>query len=99
MPECTNCGKQWSWKETLKSSFSLDPAMRCPYCGNKQYVTLKSRKRMLILNLLIPLPVLLPLFTDFSLALILGIMLAIFASNIAIMPRLTELADEEEHSY
>lgn len=99
MFKCTQCQHTWNWKETVKSSLPLDTAMICPHCGNKQYATVKSKKRMAIPTFLIPLPILLTAFTDWPFLPIVGIMLAIAAISFAIMPRLMELTDEEEHLY
>jgi CXXC-20-CXXC protein len=39
MPSCQKCDQKWSWKQTLKKSFTLDTGMICPYCKKKQYIT------------------------------------------------------------
>lgn len=57
MPTCENCNNKWSWKQTIKKTASLDPALICPYCGEKQYQTQKSKTKggFLIVIVLLPL--------------------------------------------
>lgn len=95
MPECANCGKQWSWKETTKSSFTLDTGMICPHCGKKQFVTAKSRKWMMIPMFLIPLPLMLTAFFDLTVYAAVILYLTVIALIFILMPRLTRLANEE----
>lgn len=99
MPKCTNCGRLWNLKETMKASFSLDPALICPYCGVKQYMTVKSRRRVARLNIIVLLTILLPAFTDWSLLSIAGIIIVAGAAGLSVMPHLMELTNEEEHLY
>ncbi|MDR4889763.1 hypothetical protein RGU12_19910 [Fredinandcohnia sp. QZ13] len=44
MPTCQKCKNKWSWKQTFKKSFTFTNAMTCPYCGEKQYITARTRK-------------------------------------------------------
>jgi len=49
MPKCQRCRKEWSWIETIKSSFiTSGKGMDCPHCKKKQHLTAKSRKRSTI---------------------------------------------------
>ncbi|AYV71651.1 hypothetical protein M1D49_18525 [Bacillus sp. PK3-056] len=43
MRTCQNCDQKWTWKQTLKSSFTLDNKLICPHCREKQYVTSRTR--------------------------------------------------------
>ncbi|WP_188634405.1 TIGR04104 family putative zinc finger protein [Lentibacillus kapialis] len=56
MPTCENCNTKWSWKQTIKKTSTLDPAMTCPYCGEKQYQTQKSKTECASLIPIILLP-------------------------------------------
>ncbi|WP_110927758.1 TIGR04104 family putative zinc finger protein [Bacillus massiliglaciei] len=83
MLTCQNCNKCWNWKQTQKAGFVLDTGMTCPYCRKKQYLTPKSRKRLLLSNVMILLPLLLPLFNyspliSLSLIFVLGIAVLLF---------------------
>ena len=42
MPPCKNCYKKWSWKQTFKRSFTVGGDMKCPYCNEMQYYSLRS---------------------------------------------------------
>ncbi|RNF40908.1 TIGR04104 family putative zinc finger protein [Planococcus salinus] len=96
MPTCNSCGRTWSWKEAMKSSFSLDPAMKCPKCGKRQHLTKKSRKRMIWFNWLVLIPLALNIFLDLSVFFVLFLMLVLFAVSISLMPFHMELTEEEE---
>ncbi|WP_088006932.1 TIGR04104 family putative zinc finger protein [Indiicoccus explosivorum] len=96
MPKCTNCHHRWTWKETLKSSFTLDTGMECPYCGSKQYLTRKSRKRITGFGLIGLLPLVLTAFFDFSLGTLVGLFFLILITLLIFVPRLTVLTGGEE---
>uniref|UniRef100_UPI00406C3D1E TIGR04104 family putative zinc finger protein n=1 Tax=Chryseomicrobium sp. FSL W7-1435 TaxID=2921704 RepID=UPI00406C3D1E len=53
MPVCQNCNYTWSLGETLKRSFTLSPAMKCPNCNTNQFMTVKSRKRSAFLSFIV----------------------------------------------
>lgn len=96
MPTCQSCHKEWSFGETFRKSFTLDTTLTCPHCGEKQYITTKSRKRMSVLVFFIPLIMLLRLVFTLSplltIILFVGITTMIFISY----PYLTELSNEEQ---
>ena len=50
MPTCQNCDQKWSWKQTLRKSFTLDTGMICPYCEKKQYTTKSTRIRNFLIT-------------------------------------------------
>ncbi len=54
MPTCQHCHYEWSYKQTLKMSRTLDPAMPCPHCGTKQFLSKKARRKTSMLNFLPP---------------------------------------------
>src|SRR5699024_12843661 len=72
MPTCANCHSKWSWKQTMKKMFTLDTGMNCPYSGERQYQTGKSKKKAGILNFLDLLPLLLNMFFDIPAAILLS---------------------------
>ncbi|MBO0602809.1 hypothetical protein I2483_14160 [Sporosarcina sp. E16_3] len=45
MPNCNSCGRKWNWKNAFIKYLRFNRGVECPYCGEKQYVTPKSRKR------------------------------------------------------
>lgn len=93
MPTCENCNNKWSWKQTIKESFTLDPAMTCPYCGEKQYQTQKSRIKC---ALLIPVILLPNFFIELgSLLVILFIILLLL--YVLFYPFLVEISSKEKY--
>ena len=49
MPTCQNCGRKWSWKDTITQVFRIK--LRCPNCEGVQYLSAKSRVRASLLYL------------------------------------------------
>jgi CXXC-20-CXXC protein len=49
LPTCQNCGRKWSWKDTITQIFRIK--LRCPYCEGVQYLSAKSRVRASLLYL------------------------------------------------
>lgn len=99
MPVCQNCSYTWSLGETLKRSFSIWPAMKCPNCEAEQFITAQSRKRSAIISgLSIALVMLLNIFfgpTAYTL-LLLCVALVIVAIT---YPRIIKLSNTEEHLF
>lgn len=96
MPTCQNCHKEWSWKQTFKKSFTLIGEMTCPYCGEKQYLTARMRKRSTVIPFIVATLIMLgnlffgPSYvTIFAL---LGLLLIFFIIN----PFFVQLSSEEE---
>lgn len=56
MPVCDNCKKKWTWRETVFSKLMLSSKAACPYCGEKQYASAKTRKRggFMVFSVIIP---------------------------------------------
>ena len=96
MPTCQSCGKDWSWKQTVKSSFTLDTGMKCPHCESKQYLTTKARRRSSIFPFIVPLLILLPLLFDLSISVMFSIFIVFYLVFIGIYPFLIELSNQEE---
>lgn len=96
MPTCKNCHNKWSWKQTFKKSFTLIGGMTCPYCGKKQYLTARMRKRSTIIPFIIISLIMLGnlLFGPSYVALfsLLGLLPLVFIIN----PFFVELSNEEE---
>ncbi|KAB8138525.1 hypothetical protein F9U64_04435 [Gracilibacillus oryzae] len=95
MPVCQICHKTWSWKQTIKKSFTLDTGMNCPYCGEKQYVTTKTRKITALITFAVPVIMLVNLFFGASLVflfLLIGVVFLFFGTY----PFYMKLSNEEE---
>ncbi|OZU87113.1 hypothetical protein CIL03_18170 [Virgibacillus indicus] len=95
MPTCQNCSHIWTWKETVKKSFTLDTGMNCPNCWKKQYVTSRSRKKTAMFSFLAPALLLMNLFFGSSVV-ILILLIASIPFFFGIYPFFLELSNEEE---
>ena len=96
MPACQNCHSQWSWKETFKRSFVLIGGMTCPYCGEKQYLTARMRKRSTLIMPIVILFILLGnLFFGPSYIALFAI-LGVIPLSIILYPFFVELSNEED---
>ena len=96
MPICQNCNHHWSWKQTIKKMFTLDTGMNCPSCGNKQFLTSKSKKRSNVLIFLAPFIMLLNILFDMPGPITLGLLVLAFFFAFAIYPFLIKLTNESE---
>lgn len=96
MPTCGNCHNEWSWKQTLKKTTTLDPAMSCPYCGEKQYQTQKSKTKISFLTLIVLLPLLLQIFFDLPRAILFSLFPILSIIVIVLLPSFIELSSREE---
>ncbi|MEC2158493.1 TIGR04104 family putative zinc finger protein [Virgibacillus halodenitrificans] len=94
MPTCQNCGKKWTWKQTVKTLFRLKKC--CPYCGKKQYESASSRRRTSAF-LLIPL-VLLPInaWFEFSVGMVLLLAIPLYIILLGLYPFILKLSNEME---
>lgn len=92
MPTCENCNNKWSWKQTIKKTTTLNPEMTCPYCGEKQYQTQKSKTIISLLSIVI----LLPLLLQIPGAILLSVGPVLFVIVLLIYPYLVRLSSKEE---
>ncbi|MEC5425287.1 hypothetical protein QGM71_17525 [Virgibacillus sp. C22-A2] len=98
MPTCQNCNNKWSWKQTIKKTTTLDPAMTCPYCGEEQYQTQKSKMKNSSLNLIILLPLLISIFFSIPGVILLSVFPVLFLLVMLLYPFLVEISSKEEYS-
>jgi CXXC-20-CXXC protein len=70
--------------------------MPCPYCGEKQYLTSKSRKRSSLPVFIIPFLIFIPYFFDISLFAVISIYAGVGIGIMCIYPLLIELSNQEE---
>lgn len=97
MPICENCSHQWSWKQTIKKTATLNPAMTCPYCKEKQYQTQKSKGKVGTLTLIVLLPLIIQMFFDVPEAIILSLFPILFILIIILYPFLVKLSSQEKY--
>lgn len=97
MPVCENCKNQWRWKETMKKTFTLNPAMICPYCGEKQFQTQKSKNKSGVLYTFILLPLLLQAFFDIPKVILFSLFPLLFIFVLLIYPFFVQISSTEEY--
>ncbi|SFA84669.1 cxxc_20_cxxc protein [Lentibacillus halodurans] len=95
MPTCQHCSEQWNWKQTIKAMFSLDVRLTCPYCGSKQHLTAKARRRMNLGNFSIPIAIPLGILVNTPF-MSFGILIGTFILVITINLFLIELSNEAD---
>lgn len=71
MPACQNCHNEWDRKQTLKALFTSNisqEGMKCPYCGESQFVSSSSRlKKVRFFPIVLgAIFVLMSIFTDYN---------------------------------
>ncbi|QKY71267.1 TIGR04104 family putative zinc finger protein [Lentibacillus sp. CBA3610] len=97
MPICENCHNKWSWKQTIKKTFPLDPRMTCPYCGETQYQIQKSKtKGGFLIGTVFFLLLLIQNFFDISVAGSLSLLPVMLIIIFLLYPFLVELNSREE---
>lgn len=97
MPTCENCNNKWSWKQTLRKTTTLNPAFTCPHCGEKQFQTLKSKKKMAFLTPIVLLPLLLQIFFDIPGVILFSLYVLLFWIAMLSYPFLVEVNSKEEY--
>ncbi|RFB14750.1 hypothetical protein DZB84_14990 [Bacillus sp. HNG] len=96
MPTCQKCKNKWSWKQTFKKSFTFTNAMTCPCCGEKQYITARTRKISASISFIAPFLGLFFNFDFYSPHVILFIMLGFLSLFIVIYPFYLDVSNKEE---
>ncbi|QKY68806.1 TIGR04104 family putative zinc finger protein [Lentibacillus sp. CBA3610] len=96
MPTCENYNHKRGWKQTIKKTTTLDPALTCPYCGEKQYQTQKSKTKCALLTPVILLPLLLNLFFEPGIHVLISLAV-FFLLAMSLFPFLVEISNKEEY--
>ncbi len=99
MPICKNCNQKWSWKQTVKKMTTLNSEMTCPYCGEKQYQSKKSKAIAPFLGLIILLPLLIQFFIDLPIVITLSLIPILAGIIFVIYPFAMKLSNEEESNF
>ena len=94
MPTCQNCGRKWSWKDTITQVFRIK--LRCPYCKVVQFLSAKSRVRASLLYLPVLIIQFFLLTFHLSYSSIIGIDVILLALATVHMPFIYKLSNEEE---
>lgn len=77
MARCTKCQTEWTFKDKVKTFTNLDGSAKCPNCGEKQYISLKSKRQGSMLSMIVILAMFVPVF--FNTPLMVHIIIALFA--------------------
>jgi|SRR5699024_7716884 len=85
MTKCASCKKQWTGLLLFKAHFASANGVECPYCHEKQYVSEKSKKRMLIPLLLVTAMLLIGMFAPASITQYFWVFITITAMTIIFM--------------
>lgn len=99
MPTCQNCGYTWSFRDTLKVAYTFDgnSGEKCSNCGEKQYVSKRSRNKTGIIGVItVILSAILFTFLDQDggTSLLIAIPIVILLMLVSLF--LTELSNERE---
>ncbi|GMN99369.1 TIGR04104 family putative zinc finger protein [Parageobacillus thermoglucosidasius] len=46
LPKCCKCNHEFSWGSVFRISLKFSQEIKCPKCGTKLYLTMKSRQKM-----------------------------------------------------
>lgn len=96
MPTCQNCGKKWSWFDSIKKLLTFRKSMKCNHCGKIQYQSASSRN---ITSLLVLFPIITIPFSimfNLSLASALLLELALILVVLFVIPLFLKLTNIEE---
>ena len=85
MTKCASCNKQWTGMLLFKAHFASEKGVECDYCHEKQYVSEKSKKRMIIPMLLVTAMLLIGLFAPPSITQYFWVYITITAVTIIFM--------------
>ena len=98
MTKCATCKKQWTGILLFKAHFASANGVECDYCHNTQYVSEKSKKKMIIPLLLVTVVLLIDLFAPPSITQYFWVYITITAATIIyvyVSLELTDVAPEE----
>ncbi|WP_166626751.1 TIGR04104 family putative zinc finger protein [Jeotgalicoccus sp. S0W5] len=93
MTKCASCKKQWTGLLLFKGHFASQNGVECDYCGKMQYVSEKSKKRMIIPLLLVTGMLLIGLFAPPSITQYFWVYITITAVTLIYMYVSLELTD------
>lgn len=96
MTRCTECQTEWTFKQKSRMYKTLSSAKECPYCGADQYVSLKSKNQGSILNFLIIIAIIAPVFFNIPLLWHVIIAVAVIAIVLTLQISLIKLSSKEE---
>ncbi|MGX9134924.1 TIGR04104 family putative zinc finger protein [Rummeliibacillus sp. JY-2-4R] len=96
MTICQNCGKKWTWFDSLKKLLVVNTSMKCHHCGEIQYQSSSSRNTisLFILFPIIIIPV--SILYDLSLTSVLLLEFALILMVLLVVPLFLKLTNNKE---
>ena len=95
MPNCQNCGYQWSWSDTMKIGFKNN--RKCPNCKERQFIKPQTSGGIYVLYMI---PFILMLFSrslfDLSTYVFISIGLLFVVILTLIIPYTIKLSNKQE---
>ncbi|CAD2081345.1 TIGR04104 family putative zinc finger protein [Jeotgalicoccus coquinae] len=96
MARCTECHTEWTFKDKAKIFKTLDGSTKCPYCGKKQYISLKSKRQGSMLSMIVILAMFVPVFFDTPLMVHITIALIAIVVVLLLQLSIIKLSGKEE---
>lgn len=96
MARCTECQTEWTFKDKARTLTNLDGSAKCPNCGEKQYISLKSKRQASMLSMIVILAMFVPVF--FNTPIVTHITIGVIAAVIVLLLQvsLIKLSGKEE---
>ncbi|MGO1922481.1 MAG: TIGR04104 family putative zinc finger protein [Jeotgalicoccus sp.] len=96
MARCTNCQTEWTFKDKVKTFTNLDASAKCPNCGEKQYISLKSKRQGSMLSMVVILAMFIPVFFDTPILVHISIAVIVIIVVLLLQVSLIKLSGKEE---
>lgn len=96
MTYCTECQTEWTFKDKAEMYKTLDTSRKCPYCGEIQYVSLKSKRQGSILTFLFIFAMFIPAFFNTHIITHIILALAVLVFVLYLQVALIKLSGKEE---
>lgn len=96
MTRCTECQTEWTFKQKSGMYKSLSSSKECPYCGTDQYVSLKSKRQGSMLNFLVIIAIIGPVFFNVPLTWHIIIAVAVIVIVLLLQISVIKLSSKEE---
>lgn len=96
MARCTKCQTEWTFKDKVRTLKTLDGSAECPYCGEKQHISLKSKRQGSMLSMIVILAMFVPVFFDTPIMIHIAIGLTAAVIVLLLQVSLIKLSRKEE---
>lgn len=83
MTRCANCNVEWDKKTKMKRLTAIDRGVKCPKCGEYQYISKKSsRQNSIALILTLAIVIMTPVFLDINIFFLAGMWIVFVVVNL-----------------